>query len=169
MENKNEKCDCITILYIMFVIIATVAVIIMVASINNLGDTPKVMGLVGILAAFVVISNYAQMVEIRNETNRKLDEVRTKLDMIEGYFNDSILVDLAKILSKKDPFFTITPKSIVSVKHRQNKVYYVEVRRTKRDDHYIFPGEYEVKYYEVNLGEEDCQEIEKKVFDELPD
>lgn len=78
--NKNEKCDCITILYIMFVIIATVAVIIMVASINNLGDTPKVMGLVGILAAFVVISNYAQMVEIRNKTDEKMDQMKNELD-----------------------------------------------------------------------------------------
>lgn len=78
--NKNEKCDCITILYIMFVIIATVAVIIMVASINNLGDTPKVMGLVGILAAFVVISNYAQMVEVRNQTNERIKELEEKLE-----------------------------------------------------------------------------------------
>lgn len=168
MCKKNEP-SAITVFIVLFAIVTIVAEIVVVSKIESFCAEKLVLSFIGIIATFVVVSNLAQVIEIRNETNRKLDEVRTKLDMIEGYFNDSILVDLAKILSKKDPFFTITPKSIVSVKHRQNKVYYVEVRRTKRDDHYIFPGEYEVKYYEVNLGEEDCQEIEKKVFDELPD
>jgi hypothetical protein len=101
--NKNEKCDCITILYIMFVIIATVAVIIMVASINNLGDTPKVMGLVGILAAFVVISNYAQMVEVRNQTDKRIKELEEKLENMntnmEG-MTKTIETDRDKIYAK---------------------------------------------------------------------
>ncbi len=87
----------------MFVIIATVAVIIMVASINNLGDTPKVMGLVGILAAFVVISNYAQMVEVRNQTDKRIKELEEKLENMntnmEG-MTKTIETDRDKIYAK---------------------------------------------------------------------
>lgn len=79
-RNENNKRDCITTLYACFVIIAVVAIIIMVASIDSLGDTTKVMGLVGILATFVVISNYAQMVEIRNKTDEKMDWMKNELD-----------------------------------------------------------------------------------------
>lgn len=165
-RNENKKCDCITTLYACFVIIAVVAIIIMVASIGSLGDTPKVMGLVGILATFVVISNYAQMVEIRNQTNRKLDEVKNKLDLIEVYFNDSILKDLANILSKEDPFFRITTKNIISVKHIRNNVYRSKVRMVKRMDRQIIPGEYDVNYYEVDISKGTCRLITKEDFEQ---
>ena len=87
----------------MFVIIATVAVIIMVDSINNLGDTSKVMGLVGILAAFVVISNYAQMVEVKNRTDKRIKELEEKLENMntnmEG-MTKTIETDRDKIYAK---------------------------------------------------------------------
>ena len=134
--NTNEKCDCITILYIMFVIIATVAVIIMVASINNLGDTPKVMGLVGILAAFVVISNFAQMVEIRNQTDKRIKELENKLENMNNKVDGmekTIEIDKERIQTK---FEAIAKMMFVAkgefyryyVIYQQNKYKMVEIR-----------------------------------------
>lgn len=118
----------------------------------------------GALATFVVISNIAQVIEIRNETNKKMDEVRLKLELIEGYFNDSILVDVAKILEPEDPFFKITAKNIISVKHKENKKYHVEVRIVKRENHRIVTGEYEINYYEVDLWNKTYHHITKNAF-----
>ena len=110
-RNENEKCDCITTLYACFVIIAVVAIIIMVASISGLGDTSKVLSLVGILATFVVISNYAQMVEMRKDTEKRmidmgeqwkeahkdLDEKIDRVEQIMKKSNSNVIADIKKI------------------------------------------------------------------------
>lgn len=164
MCKKNEP-SAITVFIVLFAIVTIVAEIVVVSKIENFCAEKLVLSFIGIIATFVVVSNLAQVIEIRNETNRKLDEVRKKLDLIEGYFNDSILKDLANILSKEDPFFKITSKSIISIKHRRNNVYHVEVRMVKREGHQIITSEYDVKYYEVDLGSGKCRPITKEDFD----
>lgn len=164
MGNKNEPTE-LTIIIILFAIVTIVAEIVILSRIESFCAEKLVLSFIGIIATFVVISNLAQVVEVRKETNEKLDEVRDKLQLIEGYFNDSILVDIAKVLSKEDSFFKVTPKHVIAVKHRGNKVYHVKVMMVKRDNHQIIIGEYDVKYYEVDLGDGNCHEITKEEFE----
>lgn len=103
MEQKKNSCDCITVLFIMFVIIATVAIIIMVANIDGWGNTTKVSGLIGILATFVVVSNYAQMVEIRNQTDKRIKELEDKLEYLNNKLygmEKTIEIDKERIKTK---------------------------------------------------------------------
>lgn len=103
MEKQNEKCDCITTLYIMFVIIATVMMVFMVTNIEGWGDTTKVLGFFGIIAAFVVVSNYAQMVEVRNQTDKRIRELEDKLENMNANVNGmtrTIETDRDKIYAK---------------------------------------------------------------------
>lgn len=171
METDNKKprnCTMVMIWIIMGIIAAAVVCCVVgffcpvfkYADENNL-----VITFLGALAAFVVISNYAQMVEMRNETNKKLDEVNEKIKLIEDYLNDSVLKDLSKILSREDPFFRITVKNIISVKHRRNNIYHTEVRMVKREGKYLKIGEYDVKYYEVDIANGTCRSIIKEEFD----
>lgn len=131
-----------------------------------ISEDSAVITIIGVVAGIIVIGNYAQLAEIRNETNKKLDEVRNKLDLLEEYFNDSILKDLANILSKEDPFFRITTKNITSVKHIRNNVYRSKVRMIKRVGRQIITGEYDVNYYEVDISEGTCRLITKEDFEQ---
>lgn len=104
-RDENKKCDCITTLYIMFVIIATVMMVFMVTNIEGWGDTTKVLGFFGIIAAFVVVSNYAQMVEVRNQTDKRIRELEDKLENMNANVNGitrAIETDRDKIYSKFD-------------------------------------------------------------------
>ena len=74
MESKKNNCDCITSLFAGFVIVAIVAICFIVEKIDGLGNTSIVLAFIGILATFVVISNYAQMLEIRNKTKDDIEQ-----------------------------------------------------------------------------------------------
>ena len=87
MKSEKNNSDCITCLYAGFIIVATVAICIIAANINNLGDTDKVLALIGILATFVVISNYAQMVEIRKKTEGDMGEMKEELVALHKQLN----------------------------------------------------------------------------------
>lgn len=80
MKSEKDNSDYITCLYAGFIIVATVVICIIATNINSLGNTDKVLALIGILATFVVISNYAQLVEIRNKTDEKMDQMKNELD-----------------------------------------------------------------------------------------
>lgn len=170
-RNENKKCDCITTLYVCFVIIAVVAIIIMVASIGSLGDTTKVMGLVGILAAFVVISNYAQMVEIKNDTKRKLDDIQEKEKKINkfiAYYDNQIKKDVLSVLEKKYSVNNALPIYDVDIKNVETLRFLVRIKvheRNEKRERNMF--KYEYWYYKVNLLNQTASDSSKEEFDEF--
>lgn len=82
MKSEKSNSDCITCLYAGFVIVAIVAICIIATNIKSLGNTSIVLAFIGILVAFVVISNYAQMVEIRKRTEDDINSRKRDLDIM---------------------------------------------------------------------------------------
>lgn len=69
--------------FIMVVIVAAVVCCIIgffSPKFEYLDENNLVITFLGALAAFVVISNYAQLVEIRNKTDEKMDQMKNELD-----------------------------------------------------------------------------------------
>ena len=57
-------------------------------------DNPNniVITFLGALAAFVVISNYAQMIEIRNQTDKRIKELESKLEAMNTTIDEKVRV-----------------------------------------------------------------------------
>lgn len=121
MESKKNNCDCITSLFAGFVI---VAICFIVGKIDGLGNTSIVLAFIGILATFVVISNYAQMLEIRNKTKDDIEQrqqdlriMNQKIDALaKGYGVEEIAIR---------EFFDYCELSIVQFDRRTTCTYYV--------------------------------------------
>lgn len=78
---KNIKnWDWITILYFVFIIVSILAINCIVCNIKSLSNTSTVLAFIGILATFVVVSNYAQMLEFRNSTKNDLNKTTEKIN-----------------------------------------------------------------------------------------
>lgn len=174
---KQRNCTMIMV-WVIMIIIAGAVLCCVAGFFFNIFEYPNADNLVitflGALTAFVVISNYALMVEIRKETEKGLDEMRStlneykdKLEQLDGYYEDTIVNHIADVLNKKKVGFpfSIKPNSIISIKHKSEKIYHTEVRMVKRMGDQIITGEHEVKYYEVDLGNETCNPLSKASFD----
>ena len=76
-NKKKEEPDVITVLFMLFAIIAIVAVIFTMFKLDCIGDNETVVySFIGIIATFVVISNFAQMVEMRKDTEKRMDDMK---------------------------------------------------------------------------------------------
>lgn len=109
-EKTKQKCchyDLITILYVIFILAAIVSISVITCKINSLGATSIVIAFVGILTAFVIMSNYAQLLEVKRVTENELsrmsksiDDIHDKLKMMDTIYNDitsSYIVEINKI------------------------------------------------------------------------
>jgi len=176
-DKKPRNCTMIMI-WVIMVIISGAVLCCVAGFFFNIFEYQNadniVITFLGALAAFAVISNYALMVEIRKETEKGLDEMRNtlnaykdKLEQLDGYYEDTIVNHIADVLNKKKVGFpfSIKPNSIISIKHKSEKIYHTEVRMVMRRGNQIITGEHEVKYYEVDLGNETCNPISKASFD----
>jgi len=94
MCNKEKPCN-ITISTITIGIIGIVVVIFAICAFsfgylpnpeNDTANTAIILAFVGILATFVVVSNYAQLKDIENKFDKKIKEVQSKIDK-----NDEVL------------------------------------------------------------------------------
>ena len=106
----RDKCyhmDWITILYIIFILAAIVSISVITCKINSLGATSIVIAFIGILTAFVIMSNYAQLLEVKRVTENELsrmsqsiDDIYDNLKMMDTIYNDitsSYIVEINKI------------------------------------------------------------------------
>jgi len=125
----------------------------------------------GALAAFVVISNYAQMVEIRNETKAKLDEIEDKEKKFRGldiYYDNSIKKDIVKVLKNYgvNGAFSID-KNTMRIKYLGDLVFLVRItvpERTEEGVRNLDKTEY--WYYTVNLLNGKALDSSKEEFNE---
>ena len=172
-NKKKEEPDVITVLFVIFSIVAIVAVIFTMFKLDCIGDNETVVySFIGIIATFVVISNYAQMVEIRNKTEKELEDMK---EDIEKYKNNIKVADayygkaedeILGLLNEK--VFTspmkITKDAIKRIKVIGFGLYKVELETAKKENGIIKPTK-ETKYYLVNLIKGSCEEITKEQFD----
>lgn len=77
---NKESPDLITVLFFLFAIIAIIAVIYVMCRLDCLDDRELAYSFIGIIATFVVVGNFAQMVEIRNQTDKRIKELEEKLE-----------------------------------------------------------------------------------------
>lgn len=105
-NKKNSNCTMIMIWVIMGVIVAAVicCIIGFFCPVFKYADESNlVITFLGALAAFVVISNYAQMVEMRNQMNKRIMELENKLenmnDKVDG-LEKTIEIDKDRIQTK---------------------------------------------------------------------
>lgn len=106
---KNIKnWDLITILYAVFIFIAIIAILVIMCKIESLGKTSTVLAFIGILAAFVIISNYAQLLEVKHDTDERVKNLEENFKKA-NIFNDMyvkevrlfIKIKLQEILNNK--------------------------------------------------------------------
>ncbi len=77
MCKSNRKTpDLITILFFLFTIIATIAVICVMFRLDCLDEKETAYSFIGIIATFVVVGNFAQMVEMRKDTEKRMDDMK---------------------------------------------------------------------------------------------
>lgn len=106
---KQKRChrDWITILYIIFIVAAIVSISVITYKIDSLGATSIVIAFIGILTAFVIMSNYAQLLEVKRVTENELsrmskniDDIYDNLKLMDTIYKDitsSYIVELNKI------------------------------------------------------------------------
>lgn len=97
-KNKNKKqhdCTMIMIWVIMVIIAAAVACCVVgffCPIFKYPNEDNLVITFLGALAAFVVISNFALMVEIRNKTENKIKEFENKLEAMNTAIDEKVNV-----------------------------------------------------------------------------
>lgn len=143
-DKTKEKKECnwtmIMVWFIMFVIVAAVVCCIIgfffhkfeYDNTNNI-----VITFLGALAAFVVISNYAQMVDIRNKTDERLDEMKDELEKKTEELSkktDRIIQKIDAILSGE--------LDIVAIKEK----YKYEVKDITLIENAVYGRYYEVEF-----------------------
>lgn len=177
METDNKKprnCTMVMIWVIMGIIVAAVVCCVVgffcpvfkYADENNL-----VITFLGALAAFVVISNYAQMVEIKNDTKRKLDDIQEKEKKINkfiAYYDNQIKKDVLSVLKKNYSVNNALPICDVDIKNVEALRFLVRIKvreRNEKGERNMF--KYEYWYYKVNLLNQTASDSSKEEFDEF--
>ena len=124
----------------------------------------------GALAAFVVISNYALMVETRNNAKEDLEKMGKKVEKIAGleeYYDYSIKKDIAELLSKSQANdHSNTDPSTMKTVYAGNLTYFVRTRVSKKENGIIEKDKWEYWYFFVDLGNKNAERIKKEQFDE---
>ncbi len=124
----------------------------------------------GALAAFVIISNYAIMVEIRNKAKDDIKEMEERVEKIAGleeYYDYAIKNEIAKLLQNYNVngAFEINPKTM-KIEYAGNMTFFVRIRIPKRDKGEIILDEMEYHYFVVWLDQKDGKKLTKEQFDE---
>ncbi len=187
MCKKNEP-SAITVFIVLFAIVTIVAEIVVVSKIESFCAEKLVLSFIGIIATFVVVSNLAQVIEIRNDTkdrlskmegqmelkekecNEKIDNTKKQIDMtdkeleeMEPLVDSLIRKELTQILKGVNGCFQF---SIVDYKPYGKGLLHVTVevyKREKREDgnYNVNTKETELKTYIVNLANGSYKEVDK--------
>lgn len=96
IEGKKPRNCTIIMIWVIMVIIAAAVVCCICGFFFNIFEYDNkdniVITFLGALAAFVVISNYAQMVEVRNQTDKRIKELESKLEAMSTTIDEKVRV-----------------------------------------------------------------------------
>lgn len=100
-EGKRNDPDLISVLFFLFTIIAIIAVIYVMFRLDCFDDRELAYSFIGIIATFVVVGNFAQIVEMRNETKRKMVEMEENQEKKIKDLEDAVQI-ISDIIQKHD-------------------------------------------------------------------
>ena len=160
---KKTEPDAITVFVILFSIVTIVAEIVILSKIDSFSANQIGLSFIGIVATFVVISNFAYVVETRNKVNEDLE----KIAGLEEYYDYSIRQEISRFLQKcnVNGAVAINP-STTKIVYAGNLTFFVRIRIPKRKDGIISKDEMEYRYFVVYLDKKDGYELTKEQFDE---
>lgn len=167
---KKTEPDAITVFVILFSIVTIVAEIVILSKIDSFSANQIGLSFIGIVATFVVISNFAYVVETRNKVNEDLERMEGKVEKIAGleeYYDYSIKQEISRFLQKcnVNGAVAINP-STTKIVYAGNLTFFVRIRIPKRKDGIISKDEMEYRYFVVYLDKKDGYELTKEQFDE---
>lgn len=175
-KNKDKKrCDFTMIMIWTIMVIIVLAIVCCVISFfcpifKYPNEDNLVITFLGALAAFVVISNYAIMVEIRNKAKDDIKTMEERVEKIAGleeYYDYAIKNEIATLLQNYgiNGAFGISTKTM-KIEYAGNMTFFVRVRIPKRDKGEILLDEMEYRYFVVWLDKKDGKELTKEQFDD---
>lgn len=167
---KKTEPDAITIFVVLFAIVTIVAEIVILSKIDSFSANQIGLSFIGIVATFVVISNFAYVIETRNMVKEDLEKMENKVEKIAGleeYYDYSIKQEIARFLQKcnVNGAFVINP-STMKIIYAGNHTFFVRIKTMKREAGVISKDEMEYRYFVVYLDKKDGDEITKDQFDE---
>lgn len=167
---KRTEPDAITVFVVLFAIVTIVAEIVILSKIESFSAEQIGLSFIGIVATFVVISNFAYVIETRNKVKENLEKMEDKVEKIAGleeYYDYSIKQEISNLLRKYDVnhAFAINPLTM-KIDYAGNLTFFVRIRTRKRKDGVISKDEMEYRYFVVYLDKKDEQELTKEQFDE---
>ena len=107
----------------------------------NINNENTILAIAGILATFVVVNNYAQVIEVRNHVNSKLDEIekiRKTNVLVAIYLDDLIKFRFCEILKGLDVYTVIIEE-------------YFPLGNGEYDIKFRFGNKEKFNYYRVNV------------------
>ena len=111
IEDKKPRNWTLIMVWVMMFVIVAAVVCCIIGFFFHKFEYPNTDNLVitflGALAAFVVISNYAQMVEIRNKTENKLKEFEDKLRAMNTTIDEKVRVTETDKANIRNKYLTI--------------------------------------------------------------
>lgn len=170
MRNKKNDPDAITVFIVLFAIVTIVAEIVILSKIDSFSKEQLGLSFIGIIATFVVISNFAHVIETRNKVNDDLRKMEGRVEKIAGletYYNYAIKQDIAKILFdlRANGSLNINPSTLKIIYHNE-LTFFVRLRTRRGSDGQIKKDETEYRYFVVWLDEKNGRELTKEQFDE---
>lgn len=167
---KKTEPDAITVFVVLFAIVTIVAEIVILSKIKSFSADQIGLSFIGIVATFVVISNFAYMIETRNKVKEDLEKMEGNVEKIAGleeYYDYFIRQEIADLLSKCDVngAFRINP-STMKIVHVNNLTFFVRIKTREKKNGVISKDEKEYHYFVVWLDKKDGKELTKEQFDE---
>lgn len=167
---KTSNPDAITVFIVLFAIVTIVAEIVILSKINSFSNEQLGLSFIGIIATFVVISNFSHVIETRNKVKDDLQMMEEKVEKIAGleeYYDYAIKKEIAVLLQKYNVnvAFEINPKTM-KIEYVGDLTFFVRIRTTKRDKGKTVLDEMEYHYFIVWLDKKDGKELTKEQFDE---
>ena len=170
MMCKKTNPDAITVFVVLFATVTIVAEIVILSKIESFSADQIGLSFIGIVATFVVISNFAYVIETRNKVKDDLEKMEGKVEKIAGleeYYDYFIRQEIANLLynCNVNGAFRINP-STMKIVHVNNLTFFVRIRTRKRNDGVISKDEMDYRYFVVYLDKKDGCEITKEQFDD---
>lgn len=149
MCKKIKNWSSITKLYAIFIIIASVAVITVAFRMDSIGNNATVLSLIGIIATFVVISNYTQIVDVKTEIDNKIGNYKKLTNDVESLYKDNHYIQnnlsditktqIAQAMKRVNGNYNFKVSNVVDYNLIGDGIYYVNAEIIEGDRKEVYP------------------------------
>lgn len=124
MESENKPNWMIVAVFIFVCILIASVILGIWCEKMKINDNNVIIGFIGVLATFVVVGNYAQTVDMRNQTENKIKKLEKQLNEAKKQLGDAEKLnnDLAETIENfKNKYDTIIKKELLRIVNSKNK------------------------------------------------